>query len=325
MPEHAPITVVEDVWGPAFEALARDLPVRVVTDGWSRPDQLPELLASSQALVVRNRTAVDETLLSACPSLQVVARAGVGLDNIDIATADELGVVVVAPRGANAVSVAEHTLGLALAVARHLLPLDRAVRSGRWDRRAGRELAGRTWGLLGFGATARAVAPLARSLGMHVLAYDPYVDPASELAPGVLAGTLPEVAARADVLSVHVPATPETTRLVGTDLLARMKPDAILVNVGRGEVVDEDALADALAGGRLLGAGLDVRAEEPPRPGRLDELDNVVLSPHVAGITAESQERIVSVLADDLRAVLTGAPATHAVGAHHRPMGRTVR
>lgn len=315
MPDRADVSIVEDVWGPAFDALAADVVVRVDADAWSRPDELPGLLDGSRALVVRNRTKVTRELLEACPTVQVVARAGVGLDNIDVAAADDLGVTVVAPLGANAVSVAEHTLGLALAVARHTVPLDGAVRAGQWDRRKGRELAGGTWGLLGFGATSRAVARLALAMGMRVTAYDPYVTPGADgTVDGVPLEALPTVVAGADVLSVHLPATPETTGLVDAALLAELRPDAILVNVGRGEVVDEDALADALAAGALYGAALDVRATEPPGESRLHHLDNVVLSPHVAGITSQSQDRIATVLADDVRAVLGGGRASHAVG-----------
>ncbi|MQA04858.1 MAG: phosphoglycerate dehydrogenase [Streptosporangiales bacterium] len=322
MLEPATVSIVEKVWGAAFEELAHDLSLHVIEDGWLDPQRLTESLDGSSALVVRNRTTVDRALLTACPSLRVIARAGVGLDNIDLTAADELGVVVVAPVGVNAISVAEHTLGLALAVARQTLPLDRGVRSGQWDRRAGREFHGRVWGLLGFGATARAVVPLARGLGMQVVAYDPYVT-ATEV-DGVRMAPLDEVVQAADVLSVHVPATEQTKNLVDAVLLGSMKPDAILVNVGRGEVVDEDALADALAGNRLLGAGLDVRSTEPPgEQHRLHQLDNVVLTPHVAGITAESQEKIVTTLADNLRALFGDGEAPNPVGEHRNLRDRT--
>jgi (S)-sulfolactate dehydrogenase len=305
----AEIAVVEDVWGPTFDALAAERTVLRVPDAWQRPAELPALLAGVSALVVRNRTTVDRSLLASCAALRIVGRAGVGMDNIDVPAADELGVVVSVPFGANAVSVAEHTVGLALAVARHTVPLDTDVRSGGWQRRPGRELAGRTWGLLGLGATGRAVAALARALGMRVIAYDPYVpDGDIPLVP------LTQVARDADVISVHLPATAETRGLVDDRLIAAMRPDAILVNAGRGEVVDEPALADALSAGHLFGAGLDVRATEPPTPGPLENLPNVVLTPHVAGITAESQDRITQVLAQDIRAVLDGGTATSPAG-----------
>jgi (S)-sulfolactate dehydrogenase len=305
----AEVVVAEDVWGEPFERLAVARPVARRADASE--------VNGARALVVRNRTQVDAALLDAAPSLQVVGRAGVGLDNIDVAAADERGVVVVAPLGANAVSVAEHTLALALALFRDVPAHDRAVRAGQWRRAPGRELAGRTWGLLGYGATGRAVARLAAGFGMRVMAYDPYVDTAvdAELAD------LDTVLAGSDVVSVHLPATPQTRGLLGTDALSHMRHGAVLISVGRGEVVDEDALAAALHARRLAGAGLDVRASEPPAPGPLDAAPNVIFTPHVAGITVESQQRIANVLVDDINAVLDGAEATHAVGQHKR--GRT--
>nr|WP_246220758.1 NAD(P)-dependent oxidoreductase [Phytoactinopolyspora mesophila] len=283
---------------------------------WSTPERIVAVAAGARALVVRNRAQVDAALLDALPALHVVARAGTGLDNIDLDAADQRGVVVVAPLGANALSVAEHTLGLALAVARRIVKLDVECRAGGWNRTPGLELSGRTWGVLGAGATARAVARVAAALGMAVIAYDPYVDAGDpELAQlGVRLAPLSEVMATADVISSHLPATDATRHLVDASLLAHVKPQALFVSVGRGEVVDEEALADALESGRLAGAGLDVREQEPPVPGRLEKLDNVVLTPHVAGITAQSQERIVGILAADIEAVLSGAPARHAVG-----------
>lgn len=311
------VVVVEDVWGDPLEALSNDVVLHRHPDAWQTPDRLPELLAGAQAVVVRNRTQVTKELMRACPQLRLVARAGVGLDNIDVTAADELGVVVVAPLGANAVSVAEHSLALALALARGLVPLDRGTRSGGWNRTAGRQLAGRRWGLLGAGSTGRACGRLARAVGMTVVAYDPYVPvDHPELAElGIQLVQLHEVASTADVISCHLPATTSTKGLLDASFFAAMRSDALFVNVGRGEVLDEDALADALAAGRIGGAGLDVRENEPPTPGRLESFDNVVLTPHVAGITVESQDRIVEILADQIRTVLTGGTAQYAVGA----------
>jgi D-3-phosphoglycerate dehydrogenase len=311
------VAVVEDVWGEAFERLSGDLEVVFNPKAWESPDDLLALAREARALVVRNRTRVDRALLEACPGLLVVARAGVGLDNIDLASADELGVAVVAPRGANATSVAEHAIALALALARHLVGLDRACRDGGWQRVPGRELSGGTWGALGAGATARATARAATALGMRTVAYDPYISPdhPEMVEIGLRLASLDEVVSTADVLSCHLPASAETRNLVGARLLARVKPTALFVNVGRGEVVDEQALADALEEGRLAGAGLDVRADEPPTPGRLERLGSVVLTPHVAGITEQSQARILEVLADDIRTVLAGGEARNAVGA----------
>jgi D-3-phosphoglycerate dehydrogenase/(S)-sulfolactate dehydrogenase len=306
----AEVVVAENVWGEPFEHLAAARTLARRADAGD--------LTGARALVVRNRTQVDAALLDAAPSLQVVGRAGVGLDNIDLAAADEHGVVVVAPLGANAVSVAEHTLALVLAVFRGIPGHDRDVRAGQWRRTPGRELAGRTWGLLGYGATGRAVARLAGAFGMRVMAYDPYVDTAVD----VELVDLETVLAESDVLSVHLPATPQTRGLLGADTLSRMRHGAVLVSVGRGEVVDEDALAAALHARRLSGAGLDVRASEPPAPGPLDAAPNVIFTPHVAGITVESQQRIASVLVDDINSVLDGAEAAHAVGQHKRGRAR---
>lgn len=321
LPANARLVIVEDVWGPPFEALSAELPTVRVPDAWQDMAVLRAAIASAYALVVRNRTPVTADLIAGAPDLRVVARAGVGLDNIDLVAADALGVVVISPRGASAVSVAEHTLGLALSLARNIVSDDAATRRGEWVRRAGRELAGGTWGLLGAGATGLAVARVARAIGMDVIAYDPYIDQKSPTVQetGVILADIDQVVSRADVLSVHVPATDATKGLVGADLLARVKPGALLINTSRGEVIDEEALADVLESGHLAGAGLDVRASEPPTSGRLEQLTNVVLTPHVAGITTQSQARINEVLAEDIRAVLAGRPASHAVGAHQTP------
>lgn len=315
------VAVVEDVWGQPFEELAASLQVVREPQAWRDPGLLAEIVAGARALVVRNRTDVTAELLAGAEHLEVVARAGVGLDNIDMAAADEAGIVVVAALGANAVSVAEHALGLALAVARSLVTLDADTRAGGWSRQPGAELAGGTWGLLSAGATSRATGRLARAIGMTVVAHDPYVDPSDpELGSlQIELVSLPELVARSDVLSVHLPATPATRGLVDAELLRQARPGLILVNCGRGEVVDEEALADALESGRIRGAGLDVRATEPPVLGRLERLPTVVLTPHVAGITTASQLRIAQILCSEVRTVLEGGEASYAVTRARRP------
>jgi D-3-phosphoglycerate dehydrogenase/(S)-sulfolactate dehydrogenase len=313
------VVVVEDVWGEPFEALARDHRVRRSPDAWRDPAQVRAEAGTARALVVRNRTHVDAALLDAAPRLEVVGRAGVGLDNIDVAAADERGVVVVAPFGANATSVAEHTLALALALMRELTEHDRAVRAGEWTRRPGRDLAGRTWGLLGAGATGKAVARLAMAFGMRVIGYDPYIPAETARAAGIDMTDMAQLLAESDVVSVHLPATPETRGLLGSAAFAAMRRGCLLVSVGRGEVIDEGALAAALREGIIGGAGLDVRTQEPPVPGPLDDAPHVVFTPHVAGITVESQHRIATILTSDIRAVLNGDAAAHPAGAHLRP------
>lgn len=304
------IICFESVGGSAIAQLA-DLHSLTTLDGTELPDDLDT--AGVRAVVVRNRTQVDDHLLSRLPALQIIARVGVGLDNIDVGAAQRRGVVVASPRGANARSVAELTLALALAVARRLVPLDHSTRNGMWDRRPGRELYGRTWGLLGAGATGLATGQLARAMGMRVVAHDPHADESELARKGIQPMSLEQVFTEAEVLSCHLPATSGTYGMVGSRLLSSLREGAIFINTGRGEVVDEQALVAALRSGRLSGAGLDVRAIEPPALGSLERLDNVVLTPHVAGITVDSQDHILSVLAADITAVLAGGAALNAV------------
>ncbi|HEY1916363.1 MAG TPA: NAD(P)-dependent oxidoreductase [Streptosporangiaceae bacterium] len=311
------VAITEDIWGAPLEELARTRSVLRRPAAWRSQADLAQAAGQARALIVRNRSQVDAALLAACPRLRVVGRAGVGLDNIDLAAAGEHGVVVVAPLGANAVSVAEHALGLALALARRTAALDRDCRDGGWDRAPGRELSGGVWGLLGVGATGLATGRLAAALGLRVIGYDPYAEAegrAGEVATaGIVLAPLAEVAGQASVLSCHLPASEQTRHLIDASLLARMRPGALLVNVGRGSVVDEQALAAALASGQLGGAALDVREHEPPEPGALERMGNVILTPHVAGITAQSQERILRVVAADIAAVLDGRLPSAAV------------
>jgi D-3-phosphoglycerate dehydrogenase/(S)-sulfolactate dehydrogenase len=311
------LLVVEDVWGEAFDTLAARLRIGHEPELWRDRGQLAARARNCRGIVVRNRTQVDGELLANLPDLQVVARAGAGLDNIDVAAADRSNVVVVAAPGANAQSVAEHALALALALARGIPGHDRATRSGSWERAAGREIGGVTWGLIGAGATGRAVGRLMSQLGSRVLGYDTALAATDRrlVEAGISLVSLDRVVEESDVISIHVPATAQTQQLVNRDFLARMRRHALLINVARGDVVDEAALADALITGQIGGAGLDVRAHEPPSLGVLETLDNVVLTPHVAGLTAEAQERVVAVLAADLAVLFGGGAAVHAVGA----------
>jgi D-3-phosphoglycerate dehydrogenase/(S)-sulfolactate dehydrogenase len=246
----------------------------------------------------------------------VIARAGVGLDNIDIKAADAAGVVVVAGLGANAASVGELTLGLALSLLRSIPAHDVATREGKWIRTPGRELSGLTWGLLGCGATGMATARLIQGFNCKVLGYDPFVKADDPRLPGLNMSmhSLEEVLKGADVVSIHMPSTPQTNNTINSTTLALMKPSAIIVNVGRGEVINEADLIAALKSMTISGAALDVRAQEPPVVGELETLPNVILAPHVAGITAESQLRINEILTANIELMLTGKAAINAVG-----------
>ena len=305
------ILISEDVWGTPFQKLEGSFPITRNDDLWSNPEELKASLKDVTALVVRNRTKVTAEIIAAAPKLKVIARAGVGLDNIDIKAADAAGVVVVAGLGANAVSVGELTLGLALALLRNVPGHDVATRDGGWVRTPGRELSGLTWGLLGCGATGLATAKLLQGFGCSVIGYDPYAKNLSNIE----LTTFEDVLKRSDVVSIHMPATAETNGSINATSLALMKPDAIIVNVGRGEVINEADLIAALKARTIAGAALDVRVQEPPAKGEMEEIPNLILTPHVAGITKESQLRINQILTSNIELVLNSKPATHAVGA----------
>jgi D-3-phosphoglycerate dehydrogenase len=305
------ILISEDVWGTPFQKLEGSFPVVRSDDLWKNPDELKNLIKDATALVVRNRTKVTADVIAAAPNLKVIARAGVGLDNIDIKAADAAGVVVIAGLGANAVSVGELTLGLALSLLRNIPGHDSVTRDGNWIRTPGRELSGLTWGLLGCGATGLATAKLLQGFGCTIIGYDPY---AKDL-QGIELTTFEEVLKQSDVVSIHMPSTVETNGSINSETLKLMKPDAVIVNVGRGEVINEADLIKALQTKVIAGAALDVRAQEPPVKGEMETIPNLILTPHVAGITKESQLRINEILASNISKVLKDESATHAVGA----------
>jgi len=310
------IVISEDVWSEGFANLATTDQIVHEPDLWSRRDDLKAYLASATALVVRNRTKVDQELFSAAPNLKIVARAGVGLDNIDIAAADQHNVVICAALGINAIAVAEHTLGLAIALLRKIVELDQSTRLGQWNRKAGGEISGKVWGLLGFGATAKALAHLLKGFGCKVIAYDPFAkpDPAFLRETNASLFSLDEVIKNSDILSIHMPATSETTNLLDLSQFKNMKKSAIVINVGRGEVINEDDLELALKEGIIAGAGLDVRVVEPVNDKKFVDLDQVILTPHVAGITHESQAKINQILVSEIKRAIAGELPEFAVG-----------
>jgi len=310
------ILISEDVWGAPFEKLGGSFPILREDDLWKNPEDLKAKIKDATALVVRNRTQVTAEIIASAPKLKVIARAGVGLDNIDIKAADAAGVVVVAGLGANAVSVGELTLGLALSMMRSIPAHDLATREGKWNRTPGRELSGLTWGLLGCGATGMATARLIQGFNCKVLGYDPFVQADDPRLPALNMSmhSLEDVLKGADVISIHMPSTPQTNNTINAATLALIKPSAIIVNVGRGEVINEADLITALKAKTIAGAALDVRAQEPPVVGELETLSNVILAPHVAGITSESQLRINEILTANIELALTGKAAVNAVG-----------
>ncbi|MBA4017317.1 MAG: hypothetical protein C0483_09100 [Pirellula sp.] len=307
------IVVSENVSGHTMDRLRHEHDVFYSPHLWHSPDELKAALAHAQALVVRNQTKVTADVIAAAPQLKIIARAGVGVDNIDVAAASAAGIVVSYTPAANAVSAAELAMGLMLALARNIPAAHAHVVSGGWDRvrYMGTELAGRTLGIVGFGRIGQLVAERARAFGMDIVMADPFLRPDS---PALLRFdacllTLDDLLTASDVVTLHVPLMPETNNLIGAAQLARMKPSALLVNTSRGEVIDESALLAALEARQIAGAGLDVRRQEPPGPTPFDTLPNVILLPHLGAFTHEAQERVIDAVCRDVKLVLAGRPA----------------
>lgn len=261
--------------------------------GLSEEALLP-LVADVDAWIVRSGTRVTRRLIEAAPRLRWVARAGAGLDNIDVHAARERGIGVLNVPGANSVAVAELVFGLLLALFRQIPAADASLRRGAWEKSKlrGRELRGKTIGIIGVGRIGRAIAQRARAFEMTCIGHDPLVPPEDTRAAGVELHPLAEVLSRADIVTLHVPVTPETRGLIGAEEIARMKRGAVLVNAARGGLVDEAALHSALVSGALSGAALDVFAVEPPGASPLLSLPDVVATPHLGASTVEAQEAV---------------------------------
>ncbi len=271
-------------------------------------DELLAALPEYHALVVRSRTKVTTKVIEAGKNLKVIGRAGVGVDNIDVAAAVARGITIVNSPMAASVSVAEHTLGLMLALARHLPAADASMKQGKWDKSAftGGELSGKTLGLLGIGRIGALVANRAVAFGMSVLAYDPYLTPDQIRQRNAEPASFDDVLAGSDYISLHLPLTAETKGLIGPKQFGMMRQGARLICAARGGVIDEAALRAALDSGQLAGAALDVFAEEPPKPGSIAAHPKVVATPHVGAQTAEAQDRAGLAIAEEVLAVLQG-------------------
>ena len=280
-----------------------------------RRDELKARLASTRALIVRNRTRVDADLLAAAPRLRVVGRLGVGLDNIDMAACAARGVDVIPATGANALAVAEYAIATAMVLLRGAYFSSTAVAAGDWPRGGlsdGREIAGKTLGIVGFGSIGRLVAARAQGLAMRVQGCDAEIAPGSPVwgAARVEPRTFDQVVAAADVVTVHVPLTAATQGMFDAARLATMKAGAVLINTARGGIVDEAALAALLRSGALGGAALDAFAQEPlPAGSPLAGCPNLILTPHIAGVTRESNVRVSTLIGEKVAAALAAAAA----------------
>ncbi|MGE5669341.1 MAG: NAD(P)-dependent oxidoreductase [Betaproteobacteria bacterium] len=305
------IVITEFMDGDAVAALARCFDVVYDRDLVDRDADLRAQVVDADALIVRNRTQVDAALLASAVNLRVVGRLGVGLDNIDTAACAARRIEVIPATGANALAVAEYVIAMAMVLLRSAYQSSHDVAAGKWPRAAlssGREICGRTIGLIGFGGIGRETARLARAVGMHEIGFDPGIaaDAAVWAEHRTSPRSLAEVVAQCDVLSLHVPLTPDTRQLIDATRIATMRPDAILINTSRGGVVDEAAVAAALHAGTLGGAALDVFEREPLAAGSpLAGCPLLILTPHVAGVTRESNIRVSTMIADRVAAALT--------------------
>jgi D-3-phosphoglycerate dehydrogenase len=284
--------------------------------------ELREALKDCEGLIVRSETKVTADLLQAANSLRVIGRAGVGVDNIDVAAATIRGVVVMNAPDGNTITTAEHTIAMLISLARSIPQASSSLKAGRWDRKKfiGVELQGKTLGIVGLGRIGRVVASRARAMGMQIVAYDPFVAPEQARDLEIELASLDEVYARSDFLTVHTPLTSETRSLIDREALGKMKKGARIINCARGGLIDEDALYEALTDGSIAGAALDVFSEEPPPAGhKLLQLEQVIVTPHLGASTKEAQEGVAFTVAEQMRdylltGVLRGAVNVPAIG-----------
>ena len=321
-----PIVLIAEELSPAtVDALGPDFDVRSV-DGTDRPALLAAI-ADASAVLIRSATHVDAEVIAAAKNLKVIARAGVGLDNVDIKSATEAGVMVVNAPTSNIISAAELTVGHILNLARHIPAAHGALADGQWKRSkyTGVELFEKTIGIIGLGRIGALITARMQAFGTRVVAYDPYITAARAQQLGVTLLTLDELLAQSDFVTIHMPKTPETTGMIGDEQFATMKPTAFIVNVARGGLIDEAALHRALTAGTIAGAGLDVFVNEPPVGSPLLALPNIVVTPHLGASTDEAQEKAGVAVAKSVLLALSGELVPDAVNVAGGVIDTTVR
>ena len=309
------LVVADPLPASAIEVL-RNVPGWIVDARPQRsPEQLASDLADADALIVRSATTVTRALIEAAPRLRVIARAGTGVDNVDVDAATERGIVVMNAPGANSISVAELAMALMLALSRGIAVADASMKKGVWDKKrlTGAELRGKTLGVVGLGRIGQEVAARAGAFGMTVVAHDPYLSQQVAETLGISLLSFERLCEVADYLSLHLPATPDTRHLINKDSLARCKAGVHIINTARGELIDERALLDAIESGAVAGAALDVFEKEPPDDWRLANLRQVVATPHIAASTIEAQELVGTETANAVRDFLLHGSITNAV------------
>ena len=308
------VLIAEELSSATLDALGPDFEVRNC-DGANRAELLAALGAGIDAVLIRSATKMDAEAIAAAKGLKVIARAGVGLDNVDIPAATAAGVMVVNAPTSNIVSAAELAISLLLASARFISPAHAALKAGKWARSkyTGAELFEKTLGVVGFGRIGQLVAHRMQAFGMNIIAYDPYLQPAKAAQLGVELVELDELLKRSDFITIHLPKTKETANLIGVEALKKVKKEVRIINAARGGVLDEAALYDAITEGRVAGAGLDVYVTEPCTDSPLFQLDQVVATPHLGASTDEAQERAGIAVAVSVRKALAGELVPDAV------------
>jgi D-3-phosphoglycerate dehydrogenase / 2-oxoglutarate reductase len=288
--------------------------------GWevivSNAKEFTKYLPEADALIVRSGLIVDAAVLCQAPKLRVIGRAGVGVDNVDLPTATSAGILVMNTPGGNAISVAEHTIALMLSMARSIPSASASTKAGKWEKRKflGTELRGKTLGIVGLGSIGREVVKRAAAFEMRVIANDPYVNSQTAKAVGVDLVDLPTLYAESDYITLHTALTPESNRMLSREAFAKMKPGVRVLNCARGELIDQAALSEALASGKVAGAALDVFEEEPPAPSDpILAMETLVATPHIGGSTEEAQETVGLRLAQQIVDYLQNGVALHAV------------
>ncbi len=307
----ADIVISEFINDSALELLSADFDVDYDPGMFERPGELESAVSDCRALIVRNRTSVTESLLDAGTGLEVVGRLGVGLDNIDLRACKTRGIRVFPATGANVVSVAEYVIATLLMLFRGAYSATAEVLAGEWPRNRyiGLEASGKTLGIVGFGAIGRAVASRAIALGMRVVANDAFIDPDSGCweKHGVEAADMHTLLSESDAVTLHVPLNVQTRHLIDKKAIASMRKGSLVINTARGGVIDEKALVQALKSGHLGGAALDVYENEPlPSDSYLVAVPNLLLTPHIAGVTVESNERVGTLIAERIKKALAG-------------------
>ena len=321
-----PIVLIAEELSPAtVDALGPDFDIRHL-DGTDRPTLL-DALAEASAILIRSATKLDAEAIAAGKKLKVIARAGVGLDNVDVKTATTAGVMVVNAPTSNIVSAAELAIGHLLALARHIPDANHSAKAGEWKRSkfTGTELFDKTVGIIGLGRIGTLVAQRLAGFDVKLVAFDPYVTPIRAQQLGVQLATLNEVMEQSDFITIHIPKTPETIGMIGADEFALAKPSLRIVNCSRGGIIDEDALFQALSSKRISGAALDVFVNEPPTDSPLLGLDNISLTPHLGASTSEAQEKAGVSVARSVRLALDGELVPDAVNVAGGVINSTVR